>query len=298
MIKHLVISGGGPTGFLTLGAAKFLEEHNIWNINDIKTIFGTSIGAFIGVVISLKLEWNELIDYFVERPWENVFDSFDIIEIWKSKGIYNSKTILETLKPLLLAKNIPLDITLQAFYEYNNIDFHFMTSNINEHPIKTYDISHNTYPNLSLIDAISMTTSLIPIFQPVFCENKCFIDGGVLCNFPLKNCLEYTKCNENEVLAFKNNWAINKTDTISKDTNFVDFWSFFIKIILKQLDTQIEQPVIQNIVHCIVDDIRFSDWRKFIHEKEMRIKWIKKGEESGFLFKSYISQYNDQKENH
>ena len=55
-IKHLVLSGGGPTGFLTYGAARFLSQERFWQYDDIETIYGTSIGGFMGVVLSLGYE--------------------------------------------------------------------------------------------------------------------------------------------------------------------------------------------------------------------------------------------------
>ena len=43
-IKHLVISGGGANGIKSLGILKELNDHQFWNIKDIKTIYSTSAG--------------------------------------------------------------------------------------------------------------------------------------------------------------------------------------------------------------------------------------------------------------
>ena len=68
VIKHLVISGGGPTGFLSYGAAKYLEKNKFWNIENIESIYGTSIGAVIGIILSLKHTWETIDDYIVNVP--------------------------------------------------------------------------------------------------------------------------------------------------------------------------------------------------------------------------------------
>ena len=52
-IKHLVISGGGPSGLLTYGAASYLARQGFWSIENIESIYGCSIGAYMGVVFSL-----------------------------------------------------------------------------------------------------------------------------------------------------------------------------------------------------------------------------------------------------
>ncbi len=50
-IKHLVISGGGPTLFRTLGALQHLQETTFWKIDEIESIYGTSAGAIVAVLL-------------------------------------------------------------------------------------------------------------------------------------------------------------------------------------------------------------------------------------------------------
>jgi len=52
-IKHLVIPGGGPVGLKALGALQYLEQNGFWNIADIETIYATSAGAIISVLLTL-----------------------------------------------------------------------------------------------------------------------------------------------------------------------------------------------------------------------------------------------------
>ena len=53
-IKHLVISGGGPTLFRTLGALHHLQEKAFWKIDEIESIYGTSAGAIVAVLLFLR----------------------------------------------------------------------------------------------------------------------------------------------------------------------------------------------------------------------------------------------------
>ena len=49
-IKHLVLSGGGPSMIQTLGAIQHLEKKNIIQRANIQSIYGTSAGAIVGVL--------------------------------------------------------------------------------------------------------------------------------------------------------------------------------------------------------------------------------------------------------
>ena len=74
VIKHLVISGGGPSVFRTLGAIYELNKRNNINLNEIKSIYGTSAGAVIGLLVSLNFDVDTIYDYMIKRPWIDVFN--------------------------------------------------------------------------------------------------------------------------------------------------------------------------------------------------------------------------------
>ena len=102
-IKHLVIPGGGPKGFLSVGALEELHDNNIWNINDIESIYATSIGAYISVMIAMKFTWKDIREYMILRPWhecyainpDRIFNAFQIIRSLDKS--LDSNTILALL---------------------------------------------------------------------------------------------------------------------------------------------------------------------------------------------------------
>ena len=53
-IKNLVISGGGPIMVQVLGAIQHLEKNNFVDLKNIETIYGTSAGAIVGILICLN----------------------------------------------------------------------------------------------------------------------------------------------------------------------------------------------------------------------------------------------------
>ena len=83
VIKHIVIAGGGPTGLVSYGVLKQLNQVGFWNRKEIKTVYTSSIGGFIGVLATLDYEWSITYDYLIERPWEQAFAPMkkDVLEI-------------------------------------------------------------------------------------------------------------------------------------------------------------------------------------------------------------------------
>jgi len=265
MIKHLVLSGGGPTLISTLGIFQFLEKANYFSRINIQSIYGTSAGALMGVLYCLKYEWEDLIDYILKRPWKDVFSIKveNILDAFSKKGIFDLKTIEKCFLPLLKAKDLELGITLKEFFDYSKIEIHFFTLELNQ--FQVVDISYLSHPNLSLLTAIQMTCALPILVSPVCIEEECFIDGGVICNYPLNYCLEKFKLEE-EILGFKNNYEIeekkNKTK-ININSNLLDFIMNFLFKMISNLSsneklTKIPFEVITDTKYMTIDFLKKS----------------------------------------
>jgi len=290
-IKHLVISGGGPTGFLTYGVASHLAKKDFWKLEDIKSIYGCSIGAYMGVVFSLGYEWEWLDDYFIKRPWEKLAASstINIIDINDKKCVINEHFQTEAILPLLKAKDFDETITLKDFYEYNKIDIHLYATNINTPKLQKIDISHTTHPNLLLITALQMTMAFPIIFQPIINEDECYVDGGLLNNFPLNDCINQQQCNPDEILAFKNMWK-NINQRVDETSSIFDFMLIIMKKMQSSLDTEEYQMKVKHIVNCLIDDLSgFDKWVDSINSEETRRNIIENGYNQAELFMSSIS---------
>ena len=201
-IKHLVISGGGPLGLRYLGSLEKLEKEGYWKFDEIESIYSTSIGSIIGAFICLKFDWETLNKYIIERPWHDAFqvNAKQIFESYYNTGLFDKKLAEIIFKPLLQAKDLNLNITMKEFYDYSKIDLHIFTFELNN--FETVELSHSTHPELELLEALIMSSALPGIFMPVIKDNKCYLDGGVMCNYPLNECLRDHN-NKDEVLAIK-----------------------------------------------------------------------------------------------
>jgi predicted acylesterase/phospholipase RssA len=287
-IQHLVISGGGPSGLLTYGAASYLAKQSFWSLSDIKSIYGCSIGAYLGVIFSLGYEWDWLDDYFIKRPWEKVvFNStVHLTDIYNQKGLINDTFFIESIKPLLSAKELSLDITLEEFYEFNHVELHVYTIDINAQQLEKIDISYKTHPTLSLVKALQMTMSVPIVFHPVCMEETktCFVDGGFLNNFPLNDCIEQQNCAHDDILAFKNIWS-NHRDIINERSSIMDFLLILMKKLISALSTENKQIEIKNTVHCTMDGLdSFDMWVEALSNKELRLKSVEKGYKEAEMF--------------
>lgn len=232
-IKHLVISGGGILGFSYYGILKESNKQKLWMYKDIQTIYGTSVGAILATIICLQYDWQILDEYLLNRPWQKVFhyDLNAILNCIQTNGIY-SRTLTEKIfNPLLLGKNIPINVNMVDFYQKTKIELHIMITDVNN--FKVVDISYKTHPNWLLIDAIHASSSIPILFQPICIENILYCDGGFCTNYPIDECIQ-NGATPNEILGINSEWINNEDIDITMFSLF-DYVVYLLNKILQKL---------------------------------------------------------------
>jgi len=221
-IRHVVISGGGLSGFTFYGALRELAKKNYWILSNIKTIYGTSVGSLIAFIMALGYDWQETDDYFIKRPLQNVFklNIYSMIDCIQNKGIFNKKTIEDILSPLFAGKDIPIGITMKEFYDLNGIEIHSFATELNSFSL--IDMSYKTHPEWTVLDVVYCSCSLPIVFTPFFYENKTYCDGGFLSNYPLKQCID-NGADPSEILGMYRLQEPGNESSITQESNIMDY---------------------------------------------------------------------------
>jgi predicted acylesterase/phospholipase RssA len=182
MIDHLVLSGAGINILIQVGLLDYLIEHEIIQLQNIKHVYGTSAGAIISILLILGIPITEIREYIIHRPWEKFFD-MNFLNINDTKGIITSDHLYSMIKPFMLAYDIPDTFTLLDLYNKSQIDLHVFTTKLND--MSSVDLNHIMYPNVTIHEAIAMSSSVPIIFTPVFYNGDYYIDGGILNHCPI-----------------------------------------------------------------------------------------------------------------
>lgn len=284
-IKHLVIAGGGQTMLQSLGIIQELEKNNIIQRENIKTIYGTSAGAVVAILLSFHFDWNTINDFMIKRPWHDVFPIKvqNIFDAYTNKGIFTQSVFEKFLKPLLDAKDLSLEITLKEFYEYSKIELHFFTFEVNEFQLE--DISYLTHPDIKLITALQMTSAIPVLVTPICIENKCYIDGGMVCNYPVNHCIEKNS-NMDEILGIKNKYDNSIVNNhIHSESNLLDFIMSFLFKLIYSFSTTHKQQKINHEITCNASIMSINTLKSAIYSMEIRKELLESGIETA---KEYI----------
>jgi len=205
-VKHLVIGGGGPGGLINYGVIKKANLEKIWIYNNIETVYCTSVGTLIGLIILFNIDWSWSDDYLIKRPWNKLvsINNNDYLRVIREKGLFDKELIKKILAPLLNSVDLDITSTLQDLYNKFPKEWHCFTCNVNSDKIlELINISYKTHPDLLIIEAVFMSCSIPILAKPLCKDDKCYVDGGFLANVPVNECLKETKCGINEIFAVK-----------------------------------------------------------------------------------------------
>lgn len=289
LIEHIVLSGGAYLGLYHIGVLKYLNEQQYYDFSNIKSIHGTSIGALVGAVLSLQIDWNTLIEYFIKRPWYKIINITPtmVFDALQKKGIFGYEFFHMTLEPLLKTCDIPIDITLIDFYRHTGIEMNIYTVNYNTFELVT--LNYKTEPELKLIQAIHMSCALPYLFQPVVYKDNYYIDGGLLNNYPVNKCFEHIDANIDNILSIK---FIQKEteERINETMNIFEYGYILYKKLVKSIrekETNDIKHKNEIIIPC--NEMNLTDANKVLNDEEERKQYIEQGEIYGKVFLSYKS---------
>ena len=278
IIKHIVCSGGGMAGFAFYGAIKESHKQGLWQLENIQTIYATSVGTIISVMLALKYDWETLDDYLIKRPWQNVFtfNLYSILETINNRGMFGIEIIQDIFLPLFNGKDIRMDITLLDFYKLTNIEMHMCSTGINS--FQLIDISHKTHPDWTVIEAIYSSCAVPLLFTPLFKNNECYCDGGLLANYPLEHSIK-NGANPTEILGI---WykGRNEDDCNKPVTPETTLFGYTLTIINRLIGSAENEQKTYNIgceyeIWC--PSLSIYDLIEATNDSDLRLRLIQQG---------------------
>jgi len=178
----LVLSGGGINGFAMLGAIQKLVELNIIVSPDIFS--GTSVGSTISLLLNIgytpiniyQLLYISDFSKLIENKLDNILEETCF-------GLYSPEPIIDLLKLFMNKKNINPDVTFLELFKLTSAKLFITGTCINDINLYYFSVDHS--PNMKVLEAIRISISIPIFFKPYFYDNKYWIDGGCINNYPI-----------------------------------------------------------------------------------------------------------------
>lgn len=272
--KHLLFGPAGPYGLSYYGFIKYCIQNDIIHMDKIESLHGVSVGSILSVVLCLNYDWDDLDTYFVQRPWHKSINS-DIYTLFNSIhncGIYDKKFFITLLGPLFKGKNIDLNITMGDFYKLYNKKLYFYATQALS--LNSVCFSHDTTPDVELIDAINASCCIPGIFTPCYIENIMYFDGGIRMYVPIDKCLDNTNDEDSDTLFALQ--SISDSEPTVNTYNIFTLLTSLIYIIITNIVIK-QSNTIRYLFTLDVDGTKTIDFSETINSKDFRSELIDYG---------------------
>tara|TARA_B100001094_G_C18176814_1_gene798348 strand:- start:394 stop:1245 length:852 start_codon:yes stop_codon:yes gene_type:complete len=251
MIKNIVFSGGGFKGFCYIGCIKCLEEYNF--LENIEIFCGTSIGSLFATLLYIKMSYKEIYDSIFSIDFKdglnlNTESMFNFLDNY---GLDDGKNYLHIIKKIISKKinvSIDEDITFIKLYNIFKKKLIINGTCVNTNTCEYFDYINTPY--MSVYKAIIISSTIPIFFRPVLHNEKLYVDGGILNNFPINLFIN----NLEETIGFQ----ISILFENKKIDNFIDY---LIEVCLsaKYIDSEKNLSYKKYIINLFIDNISFLD---------------------------------------
>ncbi|QTL99641.1 hypothetical protein GM661_17620 [Iocasia frigidifontis] len=181
----LVLSGGGAKGAYQAGVIKGLLKMGI----KFDLVTGSSIGAFNAVLLAefikkglssreigdgMEEAWMK-VDNFLTLNWSGFLNNF--FNPCKISSIFSNKIVKAVLNSYIPVK--------RRFSDYRDCQLSVTGTNLNRKKLRIFDYNSD----IAVIEAVLGSMAFPVAFPAVNIEGDNYIDGGALCNAPLREAI-------------------------------------------------------------------------------------------------------------
>jgi predicted acylesterase/phospholipase RssA len=167
-----VLAGGGLKGFGILGGIQYIIDSKKIDLKKIHYYAGTSLGAVICYFLAIGYNPIDIIIYCITNEVFDIQEIKSIESILSGQGMYDFSVFTDHFKKMTLAKLDHIPTLLQLYKQMNKTLF---TCTYNITSKKKEYISYHNYPDMSCIDAITLSASLPFIFNDCIYNENYFI---------------------------------------------------------------------------------------------------------------------------
>ena len=201
MYKTLCLSGGGSSGITVIGSLKFLEDNKVFKNSNIKKYVGTSVGSIICFLLNLDYNLDFILEFINTFNINIIFENLNIDNLFKDYGLLKGDELINILKSFLYNKYKKNDVSFKELFKITKKKICIIGSNVSKNREEYF--SYETTPDLSVIKAVRISSSIPIVFTPIIMNGDYYCDGGLTNNFPInycnkKNTLGIIVCNSGE----------------------------------------------------------------------------------------------------
>jgi len=218
-------------------------------LQHIEIFVGSSVGALIATLFVIGWSPDELFGFLKGFNFDKM-KSVNINNFLDKYGFDDGTKLEYTLKRLFNAKKLDHTITFGELYKKTKKTLIITATCLNDK--KAYYFSHETEPDMQVIIALRMSSSIPVYFIPVIYKNKIYVDGGCIDNYPI----HIYRSRLNEVIGI---YLLDARTTVTEIGNLEEFLIQVIECLMEGVTFNSTKGFDQFTVKIELDNINVMD---------------------------------------
>lgn len=249
MIHNLVISGGSTKTVAAIGCIKYLEERNM--LANVINYVGTSAGSILCLLLIAGYRTTDIIkllndEMIKKKRFELVFDELLDFNVLNSYGLDSGQNIEAFIRAIVSTRYGQNDITFIELAKLTGKNLVVCVGNLTKQCQEYIDVE--TYPNMSVVQAVRMSVSLPFVFTPVKYNGSIYVDGAVYEALPVGYMTRFTD-------PLKDTLAIHTRTVIdTKINSFTDYLKVLVSSVMDKANSLDNISAKVNIFEIMFDD--------------------------------------------
>ena len=189
-IDTICMSSGGIKGIAFVGALDYLNNEKLIDILKINNWVGTSVGSILSLLFLIGYTPAEIGDFIIDFNFTKMNLDISVENVFTKYGINNGERFEFVIKSFLKNKLGVEDINFYNLYQITKKNLIIIGTNFSKSCEEAF--SWDRTPDMSVITAIRISSSVPIFFTPVLYNGCYYVDGGIKNIFPINYCNEKT----------------------------------------------------------------------------------------------------------
>lgn len=181
--ENLVLSGGSTRGIAHIGAISKLIDAQLLDLTKIKGLASTSAGSMLGMLIVLGFTIDQIWEFILSIDFEKLISPNFFLFAGKC-GIESGQIFYNIIEGILSKTTGINNINFEQLYEITKISYTVVGSCLTAK--KAVYFNHINTPKFRVSVALRISMSIPGFFTPVVIDNKTYIDGSIIDNYPIE----------------------------------------------------------------------------------------------------------------
>ena len=225
-ITSAVWEGGGAKGIAYARIPEALND--MGELQNIKRVAGSSCGSIMALFFALGYTPAQIDRITSELNFAEFMSKSYWRLLW-AEGLSSGARLEEWIKWKIRVKTGSAYTTFDELYKSRGVFLVITGTNMTDR--KTEYFSHRTTPDMELWRAVRISCALPIVFDPVIYNDKKYVDGGALMNFPIK---VFDNEPNNQTIGFRFNYK--RVVSRPAPSHILPFWRVAMDIVNIMVD--------------------------------------------------------------